>query len=69
MRSLLGTVILHVDFSLLVLEIYPAIPFWPAELLLKHQLLIAWSFSCMLLVASPLLLLLFFFVFSLCYFD
>ena len=30
MRSLLGTVILVVDFSLWVLYIYPAIPFWPA---------------------------------------
>ena len=39
---------------------YPAIPFWPAEFLLKDQLLNVWSFPCMLLVASPLLLLIFF---------
>ena len=39
---------------------YPAIPFWPAEFLLKDQLLNVWGFPCMLLVASPLLLLIFF---------
>ena len=33
---------------------------WPAEFLLKDQLLSIWSFPCMLLVASPLLLLIFF---------
>ena len=36
---LAGTVILVVDFSLSVLKIYLAIPFWPAEFLLKDQLL------------------------------
>ena len=41
--------------------LYPAIPFWPAELWLKDQLLSLWGFPCMLLVASPLLLLIFFF--------
>ena len=34
----------------------PAIPFWPAEFLLKDQLLSIWGFTGMLLVASPLLL-------------
>ena len=33
---------------------------WPAEFLLKDQLLSVWGFPCMLLVASPLLLLIFF---------
>ena len=33
---------------------------WPAEFLLKDQLLSLWSFTCMLLVASPLMLLIFF---------
>ena len=33
---------------------------WPAEFLLKDQLLGLWSFPCMLLVASPLLLLILF---------
>jgi len=61
MRSLPGTVILVVDFSLSVLEMYPAIPFWPAEFLLKDQELSIWGFSCMLLVTFPLLLLIFFF--------
>ena len=56
MRSLPGTVILVVDFSLSLLYIYPAIPFWPAEFLLKNQLLNVWGFPCILLVAFPLLL-------------
>ena len=38
----------------------PSIPFWPAEFLLKDQLLNVWGFPCMLLVASPLLLLILF---------
>jgi len=59
-RNMPSTVILPVDFYLLVLKIYPAIPFWPAECLLKDQLLNVWDFPCMLLVASPLLLLIFF---------
>ena len=58
MRSLPGTVILVVGFSLFPFS--PAIPFWPAEFLLKDQLLNVRSFLCMLLVASPLLLLIFF---------
>ena len=44
----------------------PAIPFWPAEFRLIDQLLSLWGFPCVLLGASPLLLLIFFFVFSLC---
>ena len=51
---------LGLDFPLSVLYIYPAIPFWTTEFLLKDQLLSIWSFTCMLLVASPLLLLIFF---------
>ena len=46
-------------FPLSILR-YPAIPFWLAEFLLKDQLLNVWGFPCMLLVASPLLLLIFF---------
>jgi len=65
MRSLLGTVIFIVDFPLSLLQIYPAIPFWLAEFQLKDQLLSVWGFPSMLLVASPLLLLIFF-VFNLC---
>ena len=42
-------------FFLSVLDIYPAIPFWPSEFLLNHQLLSVWGFLCMLLVASLLL--------------
>ena len=38
---------------------------WPAEFLLKDQLLNVWGFPCMLLVAL-LLLLLIFFVFNIC---
>ena len=51
---------LGLDFPLSVLYIYPAIPFWPAEFLLKDHLLSLWRFPCMLLVAFPLLLLIFF---------
>ena len=50
--------LLTISFS--VLYIYPAIPFWPAEFLLKDQLLRIWGFPFVLLVASPLLLLIFF---------
>ena len=42
------------------------IPLWPAEFLLKDQLLNVWGCPCILLVASPLLLLIFFLWFSLC---
>ena len=59
-KILAGTIIMTVDFSLSVLEIYPAISFWPPEFLLKNQLLSVWGFPCMLLVASLLLLLIFF---------
>ena len=50
MRSFPDRVILVVDFFLSVLYIYPAIPFWPAEFLLKDQQLNIWGLSCMLLV-------------------
>ena len=63
MMSLSDTIISIVHFSLSELRIYPVIPFWPAELLLKDQLLSIRSFPCMLLVASPLLL---FNILSLC---
>ena len=33
-----------VDFSLSELYIYPSIPFWPEEFLLKDQLLSVWGF-------------------------
>ena len=39
---------------------YPDIPFWHAEFLLKDQLLQMCGFTCMLLVAFPLLFLIFF---------
>ena len=56
----MGTVILVVDFSLFVLLICPAIPFWPAEFLLKDLLLSVWGFPCILLVVSPLMVLILF---------
>ena len=34
---------------------YPAIPFWPAEFLLKDQLLNIWGFPCALFVAFSIL--------------
>ena len=47
----MGTVILVIDFPLSVLKIYPASPFWPAEFLLKDQLLSVWgSLVCYLLL-------------------
>ena len=52
MRHLPGTVILAVDFSLSVLYIYPVIPFWPAEFLLKDQLLNIWGFLCCFFLAA-----------------
>ena len=55
MRSLPGTVILFVDFSLSVLYIYLAIPFGPAEFLLKDQLLNLWGFPCCFFFFSFLL--------------
>ena len=50
MRSLPGTVVLIVDFSLSIVSIYPAIPFWPAEFLLRDQLLNEVSLVCYLLL-------------------
>ena len=44
---------------------YPAIPFWSAEFLLKDQLLSVWGFPCMLLASPLLLLILFLCVYSL----
>ena len=51
--------ILVVDFPLLLLWIYYATPFWPAEFLLKNQLIGLWEFPCMLSVDFLLLLLIF----------
>ena len=53
MRSFPDRVILVIDFSLSVLHIYLAVPFWPAEFLLKDQLLDIWGLSCTLLVLFP----------------
>ena len=39
---------------------YSAILFWPTEFLVKGQPLIIWGFPCMLLVAFPLLIVIFF---------
>ena len=50
MRSLLGTVIWVVGFSLSSLLVCPAIPFWPEEFLLKDQLLSLWGSPCRLFV-------------------
>ena len=47
-------------FPFSTLNISCHISFWPAEFLLKDQLLSVWGFPCMLLVAFPLLLLIFF---------
>ena len=60
MRSLPSRVILVVGSSLSVLQIYLAIPLWPAEFLLKDQVLITWGVPCVVFAASPLLLLIFF---------
>ena len=60
MRSLLGRVILVVVFSLSSLQICPSTSFWHAEFLLKDQLLTLCRFPCMVFVAFPLLLLIFF---------
>ena len=58
MRALLG--ILGYRFSLSSLEIYCATAFWPAEFLVRNKLITLWGFPCMLFVAFPLLLLIFF---------
>ena len=61
MRSLLGRVImLVVSFPFSSLWIYSSTHFWPAEFLLKNQLLVLWdSFVCYFFT-FPLLLLIFF---------
>ena len=59
MRSLLGTVIWVVGFSLSSLQVFPAIPSWPEEFLLKDQLLFLWESPCVLFVVFPLLLVIF----------
>ena len=59
MRSLLGTIIWVVSFSLSSLYVCPAIPFWLEESLLNDQLLSLWGFPCVLFVAFPLLVLIF----------
>ena len=46
MRSLLGTVIWVVGFSLSSLYVCPAVPFWLEEFLLKDQLLSLWGSPC-----------------------
>ena len=46
MRALLGRVVLVAGFSLSSLKIYHATPFWPAEFLLKNQLITLWGFPC-----------------------
>ena len=48
MRSLLGTVIWVVGFYLSSLKVYPAIPFWPEEFLLKDQLVSLWKSRCVI---------------------
>ena len=53
MRSFPDRVILVIDFSVSALHIYLAVPFWPAEFLLKDQLLDIWGLSCTLLVLFP----------------
>ena len=57
MISLLASVFLVADISLSSLEIYCGAPFWPAEFLLKNQLIALWGFPCMLFVAFLLVLL------------
>ena len=61
MRSLLGTVIWAVGFSLSSLYVCPAILFWPEEFLLKDQQLSLRESPCVLFVVFPLLLLIFVF--------
>ena len=59
MRSLPGTVILVVDFSLSVLKIYPAIPFWLAvstgRSAVKHMGFPSYVTCCFLLAVSNIL--------------
>ena len=54
MRSLLGN--LGCRFSPFI-TLYPAIPFWLEEFLLKNQLTTLWGFPCMLFLTFPFLLL------------
>ena len=42
------------------ITLYPAIPFWLEEFLLKNQLTTLWEFPCMLFLTFPFLLLTFF---------
>ena len=67
MISLLGIVILVIVCFFVFCFVFPLSALnischslWPAEFLLKDQLLSVWGFPCMLLVAFPLLLLVFF---------
>jgi len=69
MRSLLDTVILVAGFSLSSLKVFPAIPLWPGEFLLKDQLQSLCGSPCVLFVAFLLLLLIFVFVFDVSLFD
>ena len=50
---------LVVGYSFSLLEVCPAMPFWPEGFLLIDQLLSLWVFLCVLFVVSPLLLLIF----------
>ena len=65
MRALLGRVFFIVGSSLLSLVICHVPPSWPAEFLLRNQLIILWEFLCMLFVAFNI----FFFVFNFCQLD
>ena len=60
MRVLLGRVFLVVGSSLSSLQIYPAIPFWLVEFLLRNQLIAWWEFLCVSFVIFPVLLSLFY---------
>ena len=51
----------NLGYSLSLLEVCPAIPFWPGGFLLIDQLLSLWQSLCVLFVVSPLLLLIFVF--------
>ena len=60
MRSLLARVIMVVGLSLSSLYVCPAIPFWSEGFVLKDWLLSLWVSPCVLFVAFPLLLLIFY---------
>ena len=61
MRVSLGRVFLVVGSSLSPFKLYPAIPFWLGEFLLRNQLVAWWEFPCVLFVFFTLLLLIFYF--------